>query len=99
MGGGCAPLGKAHRDGLDRDLTGWPVACYTTHFKAKWWKIMIKELADMAERIEKKTDVSPLGKKAFLSILRGDYKQFDRLHVHMRAKKIGIKLLAGGKKD
>lgn len=60
---------------------------------------MIKEFSDMAEQIEKKTDVSPLGKMAFLAILHGDYKEFDRLHVHIRAKKIGIKLLAGGKKD
>ncbi|MCL5051848.1 MAG: hypothetical protein M1346_01220 [Gammaproteobacteria bacterium] len=53
----------------------------------------------MAERIEKKTGVSPLGKEAFLSILNGDYQRFDKLHVRMRAKKIGMKLLAGGKQD
>ena len=60
---------------------------------------MIKEFAGMAERIEKKTGVSPLGKEAFLSILNGEYQRFDKLHVRMRAKKIGMKLLAGGKQD
>ena len=57
---------------------------------------MIKEFANIAERIEKKTGVSSLGKEAFLSILNGDYQQFDKLHVRMRAKKIGMKLLVGG---
>lgn len=60
---------------------------------------MIKGFSDIAERIEKKTDVSPLGKEAFLSILKGDYRRFDKLHVRMRANKIGIRLLTGGKQD
>lgn len=60
---------------------------------------MIKEFAEVAQRVEARSDVSPLGKAAFLSILRGDYAKFDRLHVRICAKKIGVRLLAGGKKD
>ncbi|MGK9451972.1 hypothetical protein [Acidithiobacillus caldus] len=59
---------------------------------------MMEEFSEVAKRIEEKDNVSPLGKEAFLAILHRDYRKFDKLHVRMKAKKIGMTLLIGGKK-